>query len=258
MFDDSERPGAPRAILASETAARKFWPGGNAIGTHVRFGASGGTERYEGEIVGIVRDVRQQGLDEDIDPTFYVPLRQAGIGNVTVVMKTSANPATLTRAIREQIAAVDRNVAAGRLYAMDEHIADSVERRRFQASLMTFFASAALLLALLGIYGVIAFSVAQRTREIGVRIALGASLAGVFRMIVGEALRLSIPAIAIGVAGAIAARRVLAQLLFGVNPTDAATLSAVAMSAIVIAVLAACVPARRATRVPPATALRYE
>lgn len=202
--------------------------------------------------------MRQQGREESVEPTFYVPLRTAGLDGVTYVVRSTADPALLSESMRAQVAAVDRTVAVSNLATMDDHLSESVGRRRFQVFLLSFFAAAALLLASLGVYGVVAYSVAQRTREIGVRMALGASVAGVFRMIVGQALRLAAPATAMGLIAAIALRNWIATLLFGVSPTDAATLGAVAIAVLAVSVLAAAIPAKRAASVDPTVALRYE
>jgi putative ABC transport system permease protein len=149
-------------------------------------------------------------------------------------------------------------VAVANVSTMEEELAESIARRRFQVFLLSFFAAAALLLATLGVYGVIAYSVTQRTREIGIRVALGASVAGVYRMILGQAMRLAGPAIALGIVTAIALRQVIATMLFGVSPTDATTLTFVACVVAGVSLLAACIPARRAATVDPTIALRYE
>jgi putative ABC transport system permease protein len=245
-------------LLVSASAAKRFWPGRDPIGTHVRFGASAGYEYYEGEIIGIVGDVHQVGQEEEIEPTFYVPLRQAGIDFATYVVKSSIDPAALIESIRAEVAAVDRTVAVSRIATMEDHLSDSTARRRFQVFLLSFFAAAAMLLASLGVYGVIAYSVTQRTREIGVRVALGSSVAGVFRMILGEAMRLVVPAIIAGLGVALALHRVIATMLFRVSPTDAATLTGVGLIVAAVSLLAACIPARRAAAVDPIVALRYE
>ena len=258
LFDGSERAQGQRVVLASEAAARKYWPGRDPIGTHVRFGARDGYERNEGEIIGVVADVHQQGREDDVEPTFYVPLRQAGVDFVTYVVRSATDPAALIASMRMHVDAVDRTVAMADLGTMDEHLAESIARRRFQVFLLSFFAAAALLLASLGVYGVVAYSVAQRTREIGVRMALGASVAGVFRMIVGQALRLALPAIAAGLILSIALRRFIAALLFGVSPTDVTTLGAVAVAVVGVSLVAAAIPAKRASSVDPTVALRYE
>lgn len=257
-FDGSERLNGQRVVLVSASAAKRFWPERDPIGTHVRFGARAGYERYEGEIIGIVGDVHQHGQEEEIEPTFYFPLRQAGIDFATYVVKSSIDPAALIESIRAEVSAVDRTVAVSRIATMEDHLSDSTARRRFQVFLLSFFAAAAMLLASLGVYGVIAYSVTQRTREIGVRVALGSSVAGVFRMILGEAMRLVVPAILAGLGVALALHRVIATMLFRVSPTDAATLTGVGLIVAAVSLLAACIPARRAAAVDPIVALRYE
>jgi predicted permease len=258
LFDDHDRLGTPRVMLISESAAKAFWPAGNALGQQLRVGASDGYERNEGVIVGIVRDIRHEGQEHDVDPTFYVPLQQAGIDGATFTIKSSTALPQLLPSIKAAIAATDRNVAVATATTMEADLAASVSRRRFQATLLAFFAAAALLLASLGIYGVVAYSVGQRTREIGVRVAVGASLTGIFRMIVGEAVRIVVPAVVGGLIVAIAGHRVIASLLFGVSGTDVAALTSVAAVVTIVSLLAAAIPARRATRVDPITALRTE
>jgi putative ABC transport system permease protein len=257
-FDGSERAGGDRVLLVSETAAKRFWPDRDPIGIALEFGASGGYERYKGRIIGVVADVHQQGQEEDVEPTFYVPLRQAGLDFATYVVRAEGDPATILGAMRPQVRAVDPNIAVGHLTTMQEQLADSVARRRFQLFLLSFFAGAALLLASLGVYGVIGYSVSQRTREIGIRVALGSSVAGVFRMILGEALRLVAPALALGLAVALLSRRVIAALLFGVSATDVSTLASVAMVVALVSLIAACIPARRAAAIDPTIAMRYD
>jgi putative ABC transport system permease protein len=258
MFDGSERAGGQRVVLASATAAKKFWPGRDPSGIQLDFGASGGYEDYAGQIIGVVADVHHDGQESEVEPTFYIPLRQAGLDFSTYVVKTSIAPEAAIEAIRRQVAGVDPMVAVANVSTMEEELAESIARRRFQVFLLSFFAAAALLLATLGVYGVIAYSVTQRTREIGIRVALGASVAGVYRMILGQAMRLAGPAIALGIVTAIALRQVIATMLFGVSPTDATTLTFVACVVAGVSLLAACIPARRAATVDPTIALRYE
>ena len=257
-FDGRERLGSQRVVLVSESAARKFWPGGDPLGAQVRFGASGGFERYQGEIIGVVRDIRHEGQENDVAPTFYVPLRQTGIDSATFAIRSSVPLTSLLPAIKAEIAAADHGIAVARASTMDSHISDSLSRRRFQVLLLTFFAVAALLLASLGVYGVMAYSVAQRTQEIGVRVAVGASLPLIFRMVVGESLQVAVPAVIAGLGIAMALHRMIAALLFGVSATDGATLWTVATLVTLVSLLAASIPARRATRVDPLTALRAE
>ncbi len=257
-FDGSERNGSEGVILASESAAKRFWPGRDPIGLELRFGASGGYERYGGRIVGIVADVRQQGQERDVEPTFYVPLRQAGIDSATYVVRAQGDPASVIGSLRAQVRSVDANIAVARLSTMEEQLASSVSRRRFQLFLLSFFAASALLLAALGVYGVIAYTVAQRTREIGIRMALGAPVTTVFRMILARGVRLALPAVVLGLTAAVALRRVTATLLFGVSPTDATTLASVAVIVLAVSLFAASIPARRAAAIDATEAMRTE
>lgn len=253
-FDGHERANGERVLLVSSSAAKKFWPDSDPIGAQIRFGASGGYERYEGRIIGIVADVHQQGQEEEIEPTFYVPLRQAGLDFATYVVRSQSDPQALISAVR----AVDPNIVAAHINTMDQQLADSLARRRFQLFLLTFFAGAALLLAALGVYGVIAYSVTQRTKEIGIRVALGSSVAGVFRMVLGDAVRMILPAIVAGIAAAAALRSITAALLFRVSPTDPSSLTSVAIVVAAVSLLAACIPAKRAASIDPTVAMRFE
>lgn len=243
-------------MLVNQTMARKYWPGEDPIGKRIRI-ARGRTPAWC-EIVGIVGDVRHDGLHVPPVPEMYVPLAQQSAHLFRVALRTTGNPASFAQAMREAVWSVDKDQPVTRVRTLQEVIGSSVGETRFYGVLLGVFATLALLLATFGIYSVMAYSVTQRTREIGIRLALGAPTAKVLNLVVGQGLRLAIIGIAVGIAGAAYATRWVEKLLHGVSRTDPATFAAVA-GVLLVAVLAACwIPARRATRVDPLVALRHE
>jgi len=257
-FTDTDRLGAARVLLISETAARMFFPEGDAIGQRVKFGARGGYEKNEGEIVGIVGDVRHFGVDAPIPPIFYVPLAQSGLDAVVVVMRTAASAAALTQPARKTVQAIDRDALVGEPVPMETFVSASLGQRRFYMMLLGGFAALALVLAAVGLYGVISYFVAQRTQEVGIRVALGASGSEVVAMVMRQGLKLAAAGLAIGLALALLLKSVLKGFLVGVSTTDPATLAITALLLLLVAVLASYAPARRAARVDPMVALRFD
>lgn len=257
-FTEADRLGAARVLLISETAARMFFPAGDAIGQKVNFGANGGYEKNEGEIVGIVADVRHFGLDAPIAPTFYVPLVQAGMDGATLVIRAQASPAALAQPARRLIQEIDRDALVGEPVVFETLLADSLGQRRFYMMLLGAFATLALVLAAVGLYGVISYSVAQRTREIGIRVAMGAARWQVLSMIMKNGLGLVLLGLAVGQGTALMLHRTMQGLLVGVSATDALTLLVAAGVLLLVAILACCVPAWRAAQMDPLEALRFE
>src|SRR5215472_4385269 len=257
-FTDADRLGAARVLLISETAARMFFPAGDAIGQKVNFGARGGYEKNEGEIVGIVGDVRHFGLDAPIAPTFYVPLSQAGIDGATFVIRGQASPAALGRTARNLVQEIDRDALVGQPAMFETLLTDSLGQRRFYMMLLGAFAALALVLAAVGLYGVISYSVAQRTREIGIRVAMGAARSKVLSMVMKNGLGLVLLGLAAGQGMALMLHRTIEGLLVGVSPTDAPTFLVAAAVLLLVAILACYVPAWRASRMDPLVALRFE
>jgi predicted lysophospholipase L1 biosynthesis ABC-type transport system permease subunit len=216
------------------------------------------------EVVGVVADIRAQGLDREAQPAFYIPLAQMPpaswdwIGRtMDLVVRTRGGVAPL-RELRGAVASVAPGVPIYRLSSMKQKISSTLERSHFDTFLLAIFAAAALLLSSVGIYGVLSYMVAQRTRDIGIRMALGASRTQIICDVLGFGVRLASAGLALGVAGALAATRLLASLLYGVRPTDAITFAAVSLLLLLVAMVASYLPARRATRVDPIVALRYE
>jgi putative ABC transport system permease protein len=258
MFTDADRLGGARVLLISETAARMFFPGGDAIGQRLRFGARGGYEENKGEIVGIVGDVRHFGVDASPPPMFYLPLAQAGLDGAAAVIRTAGLPGALGPSARKLAQSIDRDALVGEPIALETMVAGSLGQRRFYMMLLGAFAVLALVLAAVGLYGVISYSVAQRTQEIGIRVALGAARNEVLSMIMREGLGFAAIGLVIGQVMAIILSRALKGLLVGVSTTDPLTLVVAAVVLLIVAVLACYVPARRATRVDPMVALRFD
>ena len=243
--------------LISETAARMFFPEGDAIGQKVKFGASGGYEKNEGEIVGIVGDVRHFGVDAPAPPTFYLSLAQSGMDAVSIVMSTRGSAAALTQPARKMAQGLDRDALVGEPMLMDTLVSTSLGQRRFYMMLLGGFAGLALVLAAVGLYGVISYSLAQRTQEVGIRVALGASGRQVVAMMMRQGMRLTGLGLVIGLVLSLALTSMLKGLLVGVSTTDPATLAITALVLLIVALLATYVPARRAAQVDPLVALRF-
>jgi predicted permease len=258
LFTASDRMNTQRVLLISAQAAKVLFPGGDAIGHHVRFGAVPGFITLEGDIVGIVGDTHDFGLETAPPPMFYAPLAQSGAGDANVVIRTSLSPDTLIPSIREQMNQVDPNIPLAKATSLSELVSVSKSERRFYMFLLGLFAAVALTLAVVGIYGVISYTVNQRTQEIGVRVALGARQADIIRMVLGEAVKMVAVGIGIGVAAAMAASRFMASLLFGISQHDPITIAVVSMVLVMFALFASYWPARRATKVDPLVALRSE
>jgi putative ABC transport system permease protein len=252
-FSENDSEKSPLVVIISETMARKFWPNEDPLGKRI----GRGPDRWR-EIVAVVRDVKHFGLDSDTPPTMYFPMRQAPARAMNLVVRTSGDPLSLAPALRQQVWAGDRNLAIANLGTMKDLVASSITQQRFILTLLACFAALALLLAAVGIYGVMSYAVTQRTHEIGIRMALGARVADVLRLVFRQGLVLTLIGVAIGMAMAFALTRLMKSLLFEVTPTDAMTFVMVAVTLVLVALLACLVPARRATKVDPLIALRYE
>jgi putative ABC transport system permease protein len=261
FFTDADREGAPAVVIINQTMARTYFPNKNPLGEHMQLGATPEKDVPWMEVVGIVGDIRT-GLDSDPPTEMYLPFRQANallpIFTLSVVMRTANDPLAQTSAFRALVHDIDANQPVVKIRTMDDNLAASISQPRFRTLLLSIFAGIALLLAAVGIYGVMAYSVAQRTREIGIRMALGSAPGGIFRIVLGNALRLTAVGILAGLIAAFALSRYLATMLFQVQVFDPVTAGGVVVILAAVSLLASYLPARRATKVHPVIALRYE
>ena len=258
-FTEADRESAPRVGLINDRLAREFFPKGDAVGKRFMFGHPSSTAAPTWvEIVGIVGDTKLYGLANPARLEVYIPYAQDPLNHMNLLVKSAVDPAAMTSAIRGAVGLIDKDQPIFKIATMKELLSDSVSTRSFMLILLGLFSGVALVLATIGIYGVMSYSVAQRTRDIGIRIALGASRRDVFQDVLGLGLRLTGVGLAFGLVGALALTRALSSLLYGVHSTDAVTFTAVSLLLIVVALLASYVPAQRATRVDPIVALRYE
>jgi putative ABC transport system permease protein len=260
LFSEDDRAGTTRVVLITESAAREFFPNEDPIGKRIKlgWGRGPGKPRAGGEVVGIVDDVKEAGLDEPNPPHIYMPVRQWPVDSMSVVIKTITPPTALTDAARSEVYAVDPNLPVSKVRTLDDIVARSISQPRFYMLLLTIFAGVALVLAAIGIFGVLSYAVAQRTREIGIRMALGAQERTVIGLVVREAMMLVILGVVCGTLAALVVSQTMTRMLFSVTPTDPATFASVAMALLAVALFASYVPARRATRVDPIIALRTE
>jgi len=255
-FTPQDRDETPRVVIVNEALARRFWPGEEAIGK--RIGFSGSTQQVWHEIIGVVGDVKHTSLDIDPKPEVYFAYQQNPDRFMALVVRASGEPSTLASAIRDQVLAVDPNQPVFDTKTMSERFSKSIAPSRFVMLLLGVFAGLALILASVGIYGVISYSVAQRTHEIGIRMALGAEAGDVLKMVVRQGMKLALAGVAVGLVGAFALTRLMSGLLFGVSSTDPLTFTVISLLLAGVALGACFVPARRATRVDAMVALRYE
>jgi putative ABC transport system permease protein len=261
-FDRTDGENTPGVVLINETLARRIWPNENPIGKRIK---PGGDDTAWCSIVGVVRDVKQSSLDAANNPeTYYhylqVPPAMMGFveGTMTVALRTNADPVSLAASARAEVRKMDAGLAVFDVKTMQALMDQSLAQPRFRTTLLGVFAGVALLLASIGLYGVIAFSVAQRTNELGVRMALGARRGNILGLVVGHGAKLAVIGILIGLAISFPAMRAISNLLFGVHASDPVTFSVTAALILIVALAASIIPALRAIRVDPVVALRYE
>jgi putative ABC transport system permease protein len=268
-FDDRDTGKSERVLIINQSMAKKYWPKGDPIGQRITIGKGLGPQFEEPtrQIVGVVGDVRESGLRDSGQPVMYVPQGQVSdpltqLANSVIPMswaiRTSSDPSALTSAIQREILAVDGQLPVSKIRTMEQVVSESTARQNFNMLLLSIFAGLALLLAAIGIYGLMSYTVEQRTQEIGIRMALGAGRTDMLKLIVRQGMLLAGIGVLIGLAAAFGLTRVLASLLFGVKTTDPLTYAAVALILTSVALLACYVPARRATKIDPLIALRYE
>ena len=253
FFDDRDVKGARPVVIVDETFVRRHFPGEDPLGKHLRMGD---TSR---EIVGVVGATRRYDMTDEPSPRVYLPYQQENWWSMTLVVRPHAgDPLALVPAVRRELAAIDKDQPVHNFRRLEESVAEWLTPQRFSTLLLASFAGLAVLLAAVGIYGVMSYSVTQRTHEIGVRVALGAQTSDVLRMVVGRGMLLTLAGVGVGLAASLALTRLLRSLLFGVSETDPLTFAGVALLMTSVALVACLVPALRATRVDPMVALRYE
>jgi putative ABC transport system permease protein len=258
-FTENYRKNSPGRIIINETMANRFWPGEDPIGQRMSIGMGvDDDDPTKWEIVGIVGDVRHAALDVEPLPEMYVPHSQQSWPFLTLVVRSSTDPMSLAGPVRNAILAIDKDQPVSSIKPMESMVSASVARPRFYLLLLAIFAALALVLAAVGIYGVLSYSVTQRMHEIGIRLALGAKPSDVIKLIVGQGMTLALIGVAIGLIAAFGLTRLMTSLLYGVSATDPWIFAVLALLLAGVALLASYVPARRATRVDPMIALRYE
>jgi predicted permease len=256
LFDERDGPNSPHSAVISESLARDYWPHRDPIGHTIEFGNMDGDPRLL-TIVGVVGDVRENGPDMPPNPTVYVNLFQRPHSSVSLVMLSDADTGSIAAAARSAVRRLNPEIPP-RIRTLSQMYSAVLDSRKFNVILTAFFGIAALLLATTGVFGVMTYSVGRRTQEFGVRVALGAVTGNVVRLVLSLGLRTVFIGVAIGVAGSLALTRIVESLLFGVTAADPLTFCGVTVILAASALLACCIPARRATRVDPVVALRHE
>jgi putative ABC transport system permease protein len=256
-FTEGDNENGQRVIVINETLARRFYPGQEAVGKRIKEGDQRSDNPWS-TVVGVVGDVKHSGLNSDARPTLYFPYLQKNWGLMTLVARTGSDPAKLAAAVRNEVWAVDKDQPVTDVKTLEEYASVSVSKDRFNMILLGIFAGVAMVLAAVGIYGVMSYTVAQRTHEIGIRMALGASVTDVLRLVVGRGLLLAVVGVFVGVGVALLLTGFLSSLLVGVSARDPLTFIAVPAALLAVALVASAVPAWRATKVDPMVALRYE
>jgi putative ABC transport system permease protein len=258
LIEPSDDQRAPQVVVVSDAFVKRFFPNGDAIGRRIRLGKLTADFPWA-TIVGVVGDVRGFALEEPPLPTMYWPVAQIrATPSLAIVLRTQSDPVALSSSVRAAMAEIDPGQPLYDMQPLDQLVAKSLGQRRFTLALMLLFGVIALVLSASGIYGVMSFAVTQRTQEIGIRMALGARAVDVLKIVVGSGMFLALLGVVVGLIGAFALTRLMASLLFGVSPTDLLTFGLVTLGLLGVAMLACYIPARRATKVDPLVALRYE
>jgi len=257
-FTDDDKAGAPGVVMINQTFARRFFPDEDPIGKRFVYGMPDGPNPPWLTIVGVVGDTRRTGFDAEIRPETYLPYSQTPDRSMYLVVRAASSPMPVIQPVRDAVWAIDKDQAVFSVETMDQLLSEMMAQRRFNMLLLAIFAGAALILAAVGIYGVMSYSVTQRTHEIGVRIALGAGRATVLRQVAGQGMMLAAAGIGLGLAGSLALTRLMAGLLFEVHATDPVTFVLIPLLLGGVALAASVIPARRAMKLDPILALRYE
>ena len=260
QLGDQDRDNSPNVTVISETMARRYWPGEDPIGKRITPGSPNSSNPDDWiTIIGVANDVRQFELNADPKPQMYLSYQQAGFfAPRHLVVSTTVEPRSLADTVRKTVWEIDKDQPVSNISTMEDVLAESIARQRFSMLLLGIFATVAMILAAVGIYGVMSYSVAQRTQEIGVRLALGAQTRDVLKLVIGQGMRLTLAGLAVGLIAAFALTRLIESLLFGVSATDPVTFAAISLVLMGVALVACWVPARRAARVDPIVALKYE
>jgi putative ABC transport system permease protein len=260
LFNTQELAQEKHVTIINQAFADKYLHGVNPLGQKAAIYMKSFVENeiQPSEIIGVVGDVHQIGLDTSPEPTVYWPHPELVMSGMTILVRTSNDPFAMVSAVRNELQQMDPELPMAAIATMDQLLADSLSRSRFTMLLLGIFAAVAVVLAAVGIYGLIACSVTQRTQELGIRIALGAQRRDVLRLVLGQGTRLTLLGVTVGVLAALGFARLLSTLLFGVSTTDPLTFAGVATLLGLVALAACYIPARRATRVDPIVALRYE
>jgi putative ABC transport system permease protein len=257
LFGAEDRYDAPQSVIIGEATAHRFWPGESPLGKRIKLGSLESDNPWR-TIIGVAGDVRHYALDIAPAPQVYLPYTQAPSQQMTLLVRSTNNPESQIAAVRNQVWAVDRDQPVYNIKSMERVVAESIAQKRFTMLLLGIFAAVALMLAIIGLYGVMTYMVTQRTHEIGIRMALGAQASDVLKLIVGHAMTLVVIGVSLGLGAAFALTRVINSFLYGVSATDPWTFTAVPLVLCVVAAAASYIPARRATKVDPMVALRYE
>jgi putative ABC transport system permease protein len=257
--DDQDHPGV---MIVNEAFVRLYFPNDKPLGHRIKASPPAriwNNQRLTSfEIVGVVQDVKSAGLQAPSEPTYYLPASQAPLSDMTVLVRTTSDPTAIIPSLRQAVLAIDPNQPISNISTMDKILSDSIARPRLNMLLMGLFGALALILATVGIYGLLSYAVTQRTQEMGIRMALGAQVTDVLKLVLRQGMTLALIGEAIGLLGAFALTRVMQRLLFGVTPTDVSIFVAVVGVLTTTALLACYLPARRAAKVDPLVALRYE
>jgi predicted permease len=252
LFEPPDEAEGARSLVVSRELVRTFFPEGDALGKRIGLGDEWWT------IIGVVGDVKQSGLTQPSRPELFIPYTSYPADGMTLVVRASSDPSEMTAAVRREVQAVDPNQPVYNVRTMEEVIDLSIANRRLNMTLLTIFAALATLLAVVGIYSVMSYLVTQHTREIGIRVALGASRANILKLVLGQGLALTLVGVCVGALAAFGLTRLMSSLLYGVEGSDPLTYVSVSMLLTLVALVACYVPARRATKVDPLVALRYE
>jgi putative ABC transport system permease protein len=257
FFSNSDEP-AP-VILINEAMARRYWPDGQALGKRIKLGLAASNSPWF-LVKGVVADSAQGALDAQVKPEVYFALSQMAhrYRRMNLVVRTQGEPKAMLNSIQQKVWEIDKDQPVYQVQTLNEMVSDSIGTRRFALQLLLLFAGFAMALAFIGIYGVMSYGVSQRTHELGIRLALGAGRRNVLRLILTQGMTTVAKGLAIGLVGAFAATRLMANLLFGVSATDPLTFLAISLLLVFVALLACYVPARRAMKVDPIIALRYQ